>query len=244
MLALAASDAREAVSFVACPIYRDTDAGRKSGCWLADDPASGVRYDVTASPTKPDWNHAILVEAFVSREKGNPCGGVLLDPVRVAVLDDACTRHILPAENFAGRRFALPRRNVRPLYEARPAVAKPYAAKTFVIPFDFGSSFVIYQLTDYYLDAAINYALDIQPAEVTITGFAATGAESLSGRVLREPQALAKSRADAMARAFRLRGVTVARIATGRSSSSDDEAFDGLDAPSFRRVEIMIRPKG
>src|SRR5690606_361956 len=27
--------------FVTCPIYRNTDAGRKSGCWLADSPDEG-----------------------------------------------------------------------------------------------------------------------------------------------------------------------------------------------------------
>ena len=81
-----AQDASEAVRFVTCPVYRDTDNGRKSGCWLASDPASGIRYDVTAAPTKPDWNHAILVEGFVAKAAGDPCGGVVLEPARVSVL--------------------------------------------------------------------------------------------------------------------------------------------------------------
>ena len=50
-----AGAAAETVRFIACPIYRDTDAGRKSGCWLADERASGTRFDVSrgavASPT-------------------------------------------------------------------------------------------------------------------------------------------------------------------------------------------------
>ncbi|NML04359.1 hypothetical protein [Sphingomonas sp. G-3-2-10] len=243
LFALVAADAREAVRFVACPVYRDTDAGKKSGCWLAEDPASGVRYDITSSPTKADWNHAVLVEGFVAQGQSDPCGGVVLDPVRVSVLEQGCTRHMLPAEGFPGRKFALPKRNVRPLYEERTKPAQPFAARTFVIPFDHGSSFVTYQLSDYYLDAAINYALDVQPATVTITGHAATRRERVSGFDLSEPRALAKARADAMARAFQLRGVTVARVATGRESSSADEAFDGLIAPSLRRVEISIEPK-
>jgi outer membrane protein OmpA-like peptidoglycan-associated protein len=243
LFALVAADAREAVRFVACPVYRDTDAGKKSGCWLAEDPASGVRYDITSSPTKADWNHAVLVEGFVAQGQGDPCGGVVLDPVRVSVLEQGCTRHMLPAEGFPGRKFALPKRNVRPLYEERVKPAKPFAARNFVIPFDHGSSFVTYQLSDYYLDAAINYALDVQPATVTITGYAATSPERVSGFDLSEPRALAKTRADAMARAFQLRGVAVARVSTGRESSSTDEAFDGLIAPSLRRVEISIEPK-
>ena len=59
--------AAELVRFVACPVYRDTDAGKKSGCWLADDPATGRRYDVSQSPTKPDWNFEVLVEGRVAR---------------------------------------------------------------------------------------------------------------------------------------------------------------------------------
>ena len=64
-LAAASSDVAH-VSFVACPIYRDTNDGRKSGCWLVDEPSTGVRYDVTAAPTKPDWNHAVLVEGILA----------------------------------------------------------------------------------------------------------------------------------------------------------------------------------
>src|SRR5581483_9393417 len=70
--------------FVTCPIYRDTDAGRKSGCWLADSPEDGRRYDVTPSPTKPDWNYAVLVEGRPSAHQTDVCGGVVLDPVRVS----------------------------------------------------------------------------------------------------------------------------------------------------------------
>lgn len=243
LFALVAADAREAVRFVACPIYRDTDAGKKSGCWLAEDPVSGVRYDITSSPTKADWNHAVLVEGFVAQGQGDPCGGVVLDPVRVSVLEHGCTRHMLPAEGYPGRKFALPKRNVRPLYEERVKPAKPFAARTFVIPFDHGSSFVTYQLSDYYLDAAINYALDVQPATVTITGYAATRRERVSGFNLSEPRTLARTRAEKMAQAFALRGITVARVGTGKESASTDEAFDGLNDPSLRRVEISIEPK-
>ena len=58
----AAADAAETVSFIACPVYRDTDAGRKSGCWLADESGTGRRFDISRAPSKPDWNHEILVE--------------------------------------------------------------------------------------------------------------------------------------------------------------------------------------
>src|SRR5690606_1416098 len=47
----APEDTGAELRFVTCPIYRNTDAGRKSGCWLADSPEDGQRYDVTRSPT-------------------------------------------------------------------------------------------------------------------------------------------------------------------------------------------------
>lgn len=95
--ATGAQDSAATVRFVACPIYRDTDAGRKSGCWLAADPATGTRYDVTAAPTKADWNHAILVEGIVAPSAGDPCGGVVLEPARVSILEEGCTRHLIKA---------------------------------------------------------------------------------------------------------------------------------------------------
>ena len=75
--AQAAQDAAGLVRYVACPIYRDTDAGRKSGCWLADDRETGKRWDVTESPYKPDWNFAVLVEGKPSANTAQPCGCLL-----------------------------------------------------------------------------------------------------------------------------------------------------------------------
>jgi outer membrane protein OmpA-like peptidoglycan-associated protein len=244
LFAASAAHAEDAVRFVACPVYRDTDSGAKSGCWLTDEPETGTRYDVSRSPTKPDWNHAILVEGKPSTDGPQACGGKPLDPVRVSVLEAPCTRYMLEAEGYPGRRFALPRRNVRPLYEERARSAQPFAARTVTIPFDFGSSFVTYQLSDFYLDAAINYALDVQPARIVVTGFAASRPTIVSGQLLAEPAALATERAEHVARALRLRGVPADRVTVevGPDGSSSDEAFDGLEEPSRRRVEVRVSP--
>ena len=64
--------AGQTLSFVACPIYRDTDAGRKSGCWLADDPNHGQRYDITFGPVKPQVGRAVLVEGVTTSEASDP----------------------------------------------------------------------------------------------------------------------------------------------------------------------------
>ena len=45
-LTFASAVEAQSVRFISCPIYRDADAGRKSGCWLSDDASSGTRYDV------------------------------------------------------------------------------------------------------------------------------------------------------------------------------------------------------
>lgn len=245
--ALAASTAQEeaqTLRFVTCPIYRDTDAGKKSGCWLADDPATGMRYDVSSAPSKPDWNFSILVEGRLDPDGGNPCGGKVLDPVRVSVLDQPCTRFMLEAEGYAGRKFALPRRNVRPLYEVRSRPAAPYAERRFSIPFDFGSSFITYQNGDYFLDQMINYALDVQPAVIRISGHVQTQSDTSSMQGYTEPEALAARRAEVVRQALILRGIDPKRIVAWNAPTEpqNNEAFDGLAGPDKRRVDVVVTP--
>lgn len=244
-MAGAAQATAQELAFIACPIYRDTDAGKKSGCWLADDPATGVRYDLSLSPTKPDWNHAVLVEGRLGADQTDRCGGAVLDGARVSVLPRPCVRAMLPAEGYPGRRFVLPPRNVRPLYAPATPVAKPYQARRFVIPFDFDRDFVTYQLSDYYLDQAVGYALSVGAARVEIVGYADTAKRVVSGEPLSEDRAVAKARAEKAAAWMRLRGVPVDRLAISWKTApadSGDPAFDGLTGPSRRRVDITVTP--
>ena len=231
--------------FVACPVYRDTDAGKKSGCWLADSPGDGRRYDITPSPTKPDWNFAVLVEGRVATNQADVCGGVVLDPVRVSILPERCVRAMLPAEGYAGRKFVLPERNVRPLYEPRKPFPQPYAKQTFEIPFEFGRSFIVYQLSDYLIDQAVAYAVATHARRVEITGWAATTPEVVSGHTLAEPAELAKDRAEVAATWMKSLGVPADRlIVRWRTGAQPVEmpGADGLSEPSRRRVEIRITP--
>jgi hypothetical protein len=245
MLLTGAQDAQQAVRFITCPVYRDTDNGRKSGCWLATDPATGIRYDVTAAPTKPDWNHAILVEGFVATDSGDPCGGTVIEPATVSVMDLPCTRHLIRAEGYQGRKFALPERNVRPLYQARKRPEAPFAEGRFTIPFGYRTSFITYQLSDYYLDATINYALDVQPARIEIAGVAQTRPDSVSGREIVEDKALARTRAEVVKQALILRGIAPERIRIVGSLPGPfvAAAFDGLKWPEERRVDVRIVPE-
>lgn len=234
----------DTVRFIACPIYRDVDAGRKSGCWLADDAEAGVRFDIGQAPTKPDWNHEVLVEGRVS-DKPDTCGGVMLDPVRVSVLPGACTRHMLPPEEFKGRPFVLPPRNVRPASVPRPVPEAPFVEKTFHLLFDWNRDFIVYQLDDYLLDQAVAYMRGVKPKRIVVTGYAATKPASVSGRVIAEDPAVAKRRATMVAEALVRMGADPASIQTRTRTGAepvDAPGADGLSETSRRRVEIRIIP--
>jgi len=105
--------AQTTVSFIACPVYRDTNNGRKSGCWLATDMTSGIRYDVSAGRSKPQIGRDVLVEgtfaAGTLAAATDACGGQVLAPVHVSVLPTACSSVMLPAEGFPGRVFQVPK---------------------------------------------------------------------------------------------------------------------------------------
>lgn len=234
----------ETVRFISCPVYRDVDAGRKSGCWLADEHETGRRFDVGNAPTKPDWNHEALVEGRISGAPDS-CGGVILDPVRVSILPGACTRQMLPAEHHKGRPFVLPERNIRPLSEARPVPLPPFSEKSFYLLYDFNRDFIVYQLSDYLLDQAITWIRGVKPRKIVVTGHAATKPATVSGRSIAETADIAKRRAQSVTEALVRLGVDPKTIETAWKSGAepvDAPGADGLAEASRRRVEIRVIP--
>lgn len=243
--AIIASQAAQAdeLRFITCPIYRDADAGKKSGCWLADDPATGARYDVSPSAAKPDWNFAVLVEGRIAAKQDNPCGGVTLDPVRTSVLELPCPRHMLPAEAFAGRKFVLPRRNVDPIAVARPVPVPPFSNRIFRLFFDWNSSFIAYQREDYTLDQMINWMRGVPVKRVIVTGYAARAPSLVSGQSIVESAAIAAERHDVIAEALTRLGIEKRLIEVhdgGNGETVADEHVDLLTEPSRRRVDVAI----
>jgi len=243
-LAAQAQEARQAgelVRFVSCPIYRDADSGKKSGCWLADDPATGKRWDVSQSPTKPNWDYAVLVEGRVANAPPDPCGASVLDPVRASILPgERCTRHMLPAEGYRGRKFVLPARNIQPLSVAREAPPGPYGERVFTTFFEFDRDFLIYQYDDFIIDHAVTWIRAARPKKLVVTGFAATGPEQVSGRTLAERPEVARERAESIAETLRrlLPGMTVeTRWRTGATPVDLPDA-DTIPGQSQRRAEI------
>jgi hypothetical protein len=239
-LSAQAAETGALVRFVSCPVYRDADSGKKSGCWLVDDPASGLRYDVSQSPYKPDWNRAVLVEGRMAKDAGDPCGGAVLDPVRSSILPDACPRHMLPAEGYTGRKFVLPARNIAPMAVPRAAPPGPYSERTFTLFFEFDRDFVAYQYGDFLLDNAITWIGAAKPKRLVVTGFAATTPETVSGQRLGERPLIAQERADKVAESLRrmLPGMAITTQTRLAAKPVDHSDADGLPGQSQRRVEI------
>jgi outer membrane protein OmpA-like peptidoglycan-associated protein len=240
------AQAQEVHTFIACPIYRDTDAGRKSGCWLADD-ASGVRYDVSFGPVKPQVGRMVLVEGIVSPdEPSTPCGGQVLSPVRIAVLPDSCERQIIPAGSFPGRPYKSPPEQLAPTEQPRTLPPPPYTEQTFSIYFEYARDFLIYQYSELILEKISLYAKASEAVRVRVQGFAATEPLRVQRRVLREPSELAKARAQMVAEALRRLGVPAASLQvewqTAPSPTLDLEGGK-LPEPSKRRVVVTITPK-
>lgn len=241
MLGANAVYAAQQVEFVACPVYRDARAGKKSGCWLSDNPAEGIRYDVSRSPTKPDWNFQILVEGVVSDSQDDACGGRVLDPVRVSILETPCPAMKLAADGFPGRPFVRSIRAVTPLGMPQPPVEGPFIDRTFSVFYDFNRHFVIYEFGDYLVDKAGRWLLEAKPKHITVTGYADTQARIVSGVELSERPEVAKLRTITIVESLTRLGIDPNIIEVRHSTTpeaSGAEGADGLSRASLRRVDI------
>ena len=242
----AASTPQEGASelrFIACPVYRDTDSGAKSGCWLATDPVTGIRYDISLSNTKPDWNRPALVEGRLADRPGSECGAPVLEPLVVSVMPGSCTRHELPAEGFGGHHYVLSPRHILQIDKPGPIPVGPYSSQVFRALFGYDRSFLAYQYDDWLLDKAVSYIKAAHPSRVTVTGYADTRPQDVSGTVLAERASIARERAERVAEALRRLGVARTLIKTRWQSDAkvvDAELADGLRAPTRRRVDIDV----
>jgi outer membrane protein OmpA-like peptidoglycan-associated protein len=234
----AAVPASDIKRFVACPIYRDVDAGRKSSCWLASEASSGVRYDIGESPAKPQLGKQVLVEGVVSHDAA-VCGAPVLNPVRASVIDRPCPRFMLPAEGQPGRRFVLPE-VLPPRAVPRIPPPPPYATREFTLYFEWGSDFLRYQHAEIAIDKALTYLRASRASRVIVTGYADT--QGFPGAGLVEPLALARARAEMVGEAFKRLGVPRSRLGLQWRGSPPPDALAelGLPGPSRRRVVIRV----
>ena len=235
----------EQVSFIACPVYRDTDAGPKSGCWLANDRDSGATYDIGSGLTKPIGDRAVLVEGIsggTSAEDIQLCGGMVLSPVRVSVLEDSCQPHIIPAEDHPGRVFRPPGELMQPLSVARSLPEPPFENRTFSILFNYNSDFLNYQYSEVILEKVSLYIKASKAARVDIVAYAATEPLWVSNQELRESLDLAKARAGKVQTALLRLGVDASRMHSDwqRQGNPTVHYAGGLAQETLRRVDIII----
>lgn len=244
--ALLAADAATAQSdfrrFVTCPIYRDTDAGRKSGCWLGTQVETSQRFDVSNSPDKPLAGRLMLVEGVPSAER-DICGGVVLQPVRISVLQEPCPEVIIPAEGWPSKPSVLPPLVIAPLSVPRKLPQPPFEETQFHLIFDYDSDFLVYQSVELTIENATLLAQASKAKRVIVTGYADTQGVEATGRVYKETLALAKARAEMTAEALRRMGVSAGTLQVKWQGNPAPLAHEApMHEPSKRRVTVTVQP--
>jgi outer membrane protein OmpA-like peptidoglycan-associated protein len=238
--------AEQAKRFIACPIYRDTINARKSGCWLATENETGLRFDLQQAQTKPQLGQEILVEGMLPDEANREpdvCGAIVLKPVRVSTLPTPCHSSIIPAEGYPGRRFEVPNTAMTPNYLPQPQPQPPYVSRSYSIYFDYNSDYLQYQHAELLIQGAVRLALAGKAKRIVVTGYASTQASMVSGRTIQETLDVAKARALMVKEAL-------IRLGTPLSMLSIEWKGDPVPAPdanpalqeaSKRRVTIEVQ---
>lgn len=232
----------ETATFIACPIYRDTDAGRKSGCWLADDAHSGTRYDVTEALIKPLLGREVLVEGVIKNRDTQSCGGVIMEPVSVSVLESTCKAHLIPPEDHPSRRFILPAKTLQPANVPRVAPPPPYETREYSIYFELHGDFLLYQHSEVIIDEAVTYITAAKPKRIVVTGYADTRGFNTSGRTIKESKQVAHARAAMLTEALLRLGVDKKLIVQRASGEAPDDAMtqQGLKHAAKRRATLRV----
>ena len=249
VLACSALDAApppgERISFVSCPIVRDT---RSVPCWLAEYEGETyyltIQSDVSAEVQPPMLGHQVLVEGVVS-DAAPICGGIVLEPVRLSVMPeiDANCNTMLPADERYTIDF-----NPRPPGPssgrlafagdpgARPAPSPPEGPQTVDIYFDFDKGVSFRHPAD--LSSILRVARELPARRVRITGV--RGAHLLSdGALLRESDGVGRRRAEEVAGLLRGAGLSAEVEVDWIDGEAD---ADGVDDWRSRRVTVVLMP--
>ncbi len=236
----------ERLSFVSCPIVRDT---RSVPCWLSEYAGElyylTIQSDVSATVQPPMLGHQVLVEGIVS-DAPRICGGVVLQPVRLSVMPerDANCNTLLPADERYTIDF-----NPRPpgpsagrlAFAPDPAVPsapppRPEGPQTIELYFDFDKGVSFRHPAD--LVAILERARQIAATRGSVTGV--RGAHRLSdGTLLEESPGVGQRRAEEVARLLEGAGLNVPLAI--RWVDGEAEA-DGIDDWRSRRVTVVLEP--
>lgn len=235
--------AADELAFVACPYVRDTVS---VPCWLAEYEGEtyymGVQTDVSA-PFNPPWlGHKALVEGTPDPAGTRICGGIVLEPVKVAPMlemSPECNRlemadpnYVLP---FVPRRPPGPSAGTLAFVPPPPPPAPepPFQQRTFEIyfPFDSGVNFQ----TPGDLQAVLTYANQVGAKRLEVRGLRAAVRLS-DGTLMEERQGLAEIRARSVGRMFEGLVPSVREVAV--TYSEEPQTGDWQN----RRVTITVTP--
>jgi len=247
-LAAAAQKPGERLSFVACPIVRDT---RSVPCWLSE--YAGETYyltiqsDVSAAVQPPMLGHRVLVEGIVS-DAPRICGGVVLSSVRLSVMPerDANCNTLLPADDrytidfnprppgpSAGRLAFAPDPTAPPP-PVRPTL--PAGPQTIELFFDFDKGVSFRHPGE--LVAVLERARQIAATRGSVTGM--RGAHRLTdGALLEESDSIGRRRAEEVASLLTGAGLKIPLSVDWKDGARE---ADGVDDWRSRRVTVVLEP--
>lgn len=246
--ALAAPPAGSNISFVSCPIVRDTPS---VPCWISD--YDGDRYyltiqsDVSAEVQPPMLGHQVLVEGVVSDEP-QICGGIVLKQVRLSVMPerDANCNQVLPVEeayridfnprppgpSAGGLAFAAPAGGAGP----RTPAPVPTGPQKIDIYFDFDRG-VSFRHPD-NLMSVIRRAQQTGAKKLKVIG--TRGAHRLSnGQMLRESANVGQRRAEEISGLLKGAGLDLPTEVVWVDAQNE---ADGIEDWRSRRVTVEMTP--
>lgn len=256
MLALAAAASAaaapkpgERLSFVSCPMVRDTSS---VPCWLAE--YEGETYFLTlqtdvSAPVNPPWlGHRVLVEGVVSA-RDPVCGARVIEPVTLSVLPelDASCNTVLPAEQRYDLGFEPPRPpgpSGGRLAFGDPAArgagpGAPAAQEEFTLSYEFDGMVVFRHAQG--LQRILEAARTTHATRIDITGFRSASRLS-DGAVMRERASIARDRAGQIRELLRGAGLDTVEY-TLRERDLSRRPDGASDAGNRRVVVRLITPR-
>ena len=233
------------ISFVSCPIVRDT---RSVPCWLSEYRGDlyylTIQSDVSAEVQPPMLGHQVLVEGVVS-DAARICGGIALTQVRLSAMPerDANCNTLLPADERYTVDF-----NPRPpgpsagrlAFDPQPGNAQPPPPRgRQVIDIFFDVDRGISFRHPAMLVTVLDTARQVGAKRMQVTGM--SGAHRLSdGSILRESAGVGRRRAEEVAQLLAGAGLDLpARVEWVEGMAE----ADGIDDWRSRRVTIVLDPE-
>lgn len=236
------------LSFVSCPIVRDT---RTVPCWLAEYEGETwfltLQTDVSA-PVNPPWlGHKVLVEGVVSA-RAPVCGGRVIEPATLSVLPelDASCNTVLPAEDRYDLTFEPPRppgpSRGRLAFgdpaarSAAPAdTTAPPAQLEFTLSYEFDGMVAFRHAQT--LQRILESARAARATRLRITGYRSASRLS-NGPVMRERETIARERAEQVREL--LRGAGLEGVEYELLWKDLSKRPDGVADAAGRRVEVLL----